>query len=79
MSSPAILPPGLAGLYLCIDTIYHLKSLCLPPHYCFAHRQAIQGTIFFMLLKWFCPRYIVQYAVVPYNAGIRLFRGYNSQ
>ena len=35
---------------------------------------AIQGNIFLVALKRIYPRYIVQYAVVPYNVGIRYFR-----
>ena len=34
---------------------------------------AIQGNIFLVALKSIYPRYIVQYAVVPYNVGVRYF------
>ena len=34
---------------------------------------AIQGNIFLVALKRIYPRYIVQYAVVPYNVGVRYF------
>ena len=34
---------------------------------------AIQGNIFLVALKRIYPRYIVHYAVVPYNVGIRYF------
>ena len=41
--------------------------------YCLARRQQYREISFFVPLKRIYPRYIVQYAVVPYNVGIRYF------
>ncbi|MDO4982045.1 MAG: hypothetical protein Q4E35_00630, partial [Eubacteriales bacterium] len=53
-----ILPPQAANLI----------ALFLP-----CPSAAIQGNIFLVPLKCIYPRYIVQYAVVPYNVGICYF------